>query len=443
MNTNLLFNNARSIIQQAGHQLNAFCRWELEFVLPDGRIIKTLDVLSIKLVRDFVRNFTDELEIESYLPLGDWVYDIYPNRAELYVTLYRIPVHPRTGRDLLNAEIGSQTMKAVLIKPVDYMLSVGSELPPSKAAMNKDRHHRFRLQLLDDIIFDCQGWQYSTITYNQNKADLLTNALTLSPMVKGVSVIEPTAEKTISNLVIPAGISITELPGWLQAKGGGVYNSGIGWYLQRGYWWVYPLYDTSRYSKSDSKTLTIINLPQNKMGGVETTFADSDGEIFIIATGEVKFNDQTDARQLTHGTGVRFAKQNLLQDDPLEETVKLDRRSNLAEVSYQSRSDKNHASFSPNLQRENQAVELSKLAEQRGIFVHLVWQNSTLSILDPGMPVRFLFDDGGKVVKFEGTLLSVEHHSMQVQEGVQNRQHTTSSFLSLFLNRSSLGDVNG
>lgn len=443
MDTNLLFNNALAVINSAGYNRDVFSRWSLELILPNGVIVKTLDVLGIHLIRDFVRNYTDELSVETILPLGDWVYDIYPNRANLYATLYRIPIHPKTSKDLPDAPIASQTFKVVLNKPVDYTIEIGDSLPPNKTAMNKDRQHRFRLQLMDEVVFDCSGWEYSGTVFNQDKDDLLVSAMSLSPLVKGVSVLPPTASRNIKNLVIPAGISLTEFPGWLQAKGGGVYNAGIGWYMQRGYWWLYPLYDTSRFSKPDSNTLTIINLPQTKMPQVETTYTVVEGEIFILTTSEIRFNDQTDSRQLSGGTGVRFAKQNLLASDPLEETVKLNRRRDLSEVSYQGREDKNYAKFSSDLQKENTAVELSKLAEQRGIFAQLVWTNSTLNILDPGMPVRLLYDDGGVIVKLEGTLLGVEHHSVNSESGAMNRKHQTSSYLSVFLNRDSFGGANG
>lgn len=440
VNSTLLFQNAVALTSQVGNNSPSFNRWGLEFQI-DGRLVPVNDVIEIRLVRDFVNNFSDELSLEVFMPLGDYVYDIYPNRKNLRVTLSRIPINPQTGADRLDGSIVCQDFKAVLIAPTDYTMLASSQLESNRQELNRTNIHRFRLQLIDPIIFECRAYQWSGTVFNQDKVDLLTDKMTLPDSIKGITCSPLTAPSTISNLVIPDGIDIVSLPGWMQRNASGLYNAGCGWYLQRGYWWIYPLYDTSRYESGD-KVLTIVNIPESQMSNVEATFLETGSELYLISTGQVIVEDKTDGNQLTTGTGIRVGKQSLLADDPLEEEVRLDRQSNLAEVKATDREDTNIARFNKELQRENSAHVLSQLARTRGTFVSLKWENSMMNKLDPGMPVRLLYEDGGTVVKWEGTLLGVEHLSVQAKEGIMNRGHTCHSQLSLFLNRDSLKGAN-
>lgn len=440
VNPSLLFKNAVNLASKVGSSSPSFNRWKLEFII-DGRIVEAKDVIEIRLLRDFVNNFSDELSLEVFSLLGDYVYDLYPNRRNLTVTLYRIPINPRTGADRVDGQVVSQQFKAILINPTDYNTLAGSSLDGSRQELNRQNTHRFRVQLIDPIIFECRSYQASINVFNQDKIDLLTHFMTLPEGIKGITCSDLTAPKTIPNLVIPDGVDLVELPGYIQEKASGLYNAGCGWYLQRGYWWVYPLYDTSRYESGD-KVVTIVNIPENQMSNVEATFLETPSEIYIITTGQVIFEDKTDSMQLSHGSGIRVGQQNMLADDPIEEQVKLSRKDNLMEVKTTDRADTNIAKFNSELQRENSAAVLSKLARTRGTYASVQWENSMMNKLDPGMPVRFLYEDGGSAIKVDGVLLGVEHLSVQSKEGVMNRGHTCHSQLSLFLNRDSTKGVN-
>lgn len=439
-NPSLLFQNAVALASKVGNNSPSFNRWSMEFLIA-GRIVPVSDVVEVRLLRDFVNNYSDELSLEVFMPLGDYVYDIYPNRAELTVSLYRHPIDPKSGADRIDGQVVSQQFKALLVAPTDYNTLAGSALPSSRAELNQQQVHRFRIQLIDPVIFECNGYQTSITVYNQNKVDLLADLMSIPEGIKGVAVSKLTAPETIKSLVIPDGVNLVALPGWLQENASGLYNSGCGWYLQRGFWWIYPLYDTSRYESGD-KVVTIVNLSETQMSNVESTYLETASEIYLITTGQVVFEDKTDGSQLSVGSGVRVGQQNMLADDPLEEKVKLSRRDNLMEVKAADRGDANIARFNQELHRENSAATLSKIAKTRGTYATVRWENSVMNKLDPGMPVRFLYEDGGQVIKVDGVLLGVEHLSVQAKSGIMNRGHSCQSQLSLFLNRGSTKGVN-
>jgi hypothetical protein len=104
--------------------------------------------------------------------------------------------------------------------------------------------------------------------------------------VQGVTMAKSNNPTARTHIVIPHGVKLTDVPQYIQKYAGGVYNGGMGYYLQGNQWHVYSALDTTKFNQSQN-TLTIINLPQNKFTNVERTYRQSGGNLVVLATGNV------------------------------------------------------------------------------------------------------------------------------------------------------------
>ena len=71
--------------------------------------------------------------------------------------------------------------------------------------------------------------------------------------------------------MIPHGTRLVDIPKYLQESQRGVFGSGLSSYYRDGYWYIWPSYDTTRFTKEEIR-LTIINVPQTRFPGMERTF---------------------------------------------------------------------------------------------------------------------------------------------------------------------------
>lgn len=224
----------------------------------------------------------------------------------------------------------------------------------------------------------------------------------------GVDVVPPSNENVYDVIYIPKEVTYSKLIPYLQ-EAYGLWVEGAARFHHRGMWYVYPLFNKTRYD-NEKKTLTIVNIPERKLPELGRNYEVKDGNVFILSNGKVSVEDNTWTRTLAEGDGVRYINANKVQDDYAVRTggkLKFNKADNVITRSINPRDDGLNDYMSDNrVARANHYVANSKLAHKRGKIITLVWTNGNPDLLYPGQPLAFLYAEGDVVRQLKGTLLN-------------------------------------
>lgn len=239
--------------------------------------------------------------------------------------------------------------------------------------------------------------------------------------------------------LIPNGVPLIDLPGWLQKKWG-VYSAGLGYYLTQKMWYVYPLYDYTRYNAS-TKRMTIVNVPVNEMVGLTNTYFTEGAELYVFATGKTKHIDTSDRQLDISGTGFRSAIMGNLIDHFTESkqgVTSIPTGRNLIAVTYEQREGNlDNIRPVPGLLSCNPWADSSKAISNMGNIVNVTWEYSNPDLLVPGMPLKFIYKALGVAYSLFGILQAVNTHTATPQKSVLDNRYVTTSNLTLFVERPS------
>jgi hypothetical protein len=227
---------------------------------------------------------------------------------------------------------------------------------------------------------------------------------------------------------------VVDTPGYLQYRYG-IYNAGLGMYLQNKNLFVYPLYDTSNFNTS-KKTLTLINLPKRKFTDIERTFEVIGDMVTVLVTGETGFRDDSGVHYLNAGNGARFTDADALMSAPVttknNKTV-MKRDANNSEFITGTAIGVDNAATTKQRITANPFVAYSDQAAKRGGMMTVVWQNSDPTILLPGMAVKMLYLDGDTIVEVYGVLHRVQHVAIKYK-GFSSARFRQETKLGIFMN---------
>lgn len=376
-------------------------------------------VVEMTVAKDFVRNMSDYTEITLLIPLGTFVYDVYPFLNNIEVTLI-------TTKQLRKEGVPQRVMERY--KAV-YLLDKNKDKPTMSTASKEDLNQQLpttlTLQLIDRAVevfrikttqgsFDprvsanrhmsVENFLRSVVSEEANKI-LIEN----KPILEHIN-IEPVDNKEpLSGLVIPSGTRVIDLADFLQHKGKGVYNAGVGSYVQnfgidpyqssKGYY-TYSLYKTSKFDKA--KTKMIIYSPiTSSLSTTEVTYKYEEGLIRVVSHTIPNLEDLKESGLMSTGVGYRisnaasFMKKSvvLTEDGPA-----FDRARQNTEVITQDRAD--GVNYAPNKGiTSNHFVLTSEILEKKGSYVTIQISNLDHEFIYPGMPVKIVYN--GKNNKVE------------------------------------------
>jgi hypothetical protein len=257
-----------------------------------------------------------------------------------------------------------------------------------------------------------------------------------SNRVQGVQMVEAHNPEPQKHLVLPHGLPFVELPDFIAKRCAAFYRAGLGVYLQNHVWYVYPLYDSSRFD-NEVKTLTLINIPSLAMPATERTFRLTPNQVFALVTGEVRYRDPSEQRQLNQGNGVRFTDarnvMNGFSESQGGRTQVLRAANNHEYVSQERKSGLNNVHVSSTAITGNVFHELSKMAARSGAILECIWNSSDPSKIFPGMPARYIYEVQGQVYEGKGTVLQAHHFVAMHGQGFSSRRHDTHTRLVVHL----------
>lgn len=399
--------------------------------------IPVMKVLQMDIIRDYELNFTDDVRIRVSLPGGTYVNSVYPFQESLEVIVTDELINTNKRR--------ITTYRAVLYDKGDGNLNQSGMGTLDNHALNMSSIVEADFQLISHEIEEIRTLRFGTVFREMLTADIIKSVLNTetrrtnvdgSKLVIGVNMVEPDNLVPRTSVSIPQRTRVVDIPGMVQKEFGGVYSSGLGYYLQNKYWYVYPCYDTTRLAKAEN-IITIINVPENKFPNIEKTYRVSGKNIVILATGKIRLTDNSQSRQLNLGTGTRYANANRFMEGFAEtksnKTLASRGKVNSEYNAYSRDDGKTHAPVSNNAINSNPFYENSKLASRSGGVISLVWENSNPDLIKPDTMVRLLYIADNKVVEKTGIILKCHHFRALNGIGMTEDRYVTSSVLAIFI----------
>lgn len=399
-----------------------------------------LSVNSIIFNRDYVDSYADSTIIEIMLPMGTYTSKIYPNRQKLFVLIQVEDMDSKGARLNGNLATKYQRFRATILDSKNPSIVNFSDETESEQLADTGSMMTLSLQLTDEILESIRQSSLQTIVKNTTLDNLVKGLLKSDfikndnlPKASGVLMSPSDNPKVFKQITLSPTLNAIDTVDWLQDNYG-IYNNGLGVYLQKKYWYVFPLLQTEKF-KADENSITIIAMPPDKMAGSEKTFLFKDDHLMIIATGNINQIDNTDSSQRNVGNGLRYINAGKVIDKystTKNGKTRISRKNNIVEFKSMNRNDgKNYIPFSSDISKVNHANAITGVAKSQSNTITVTWENSMPVLLLPGMHVRFLYRFNNKVRKLTGTLINVTHHYSAINPGILQNIHSSASLLTI------------
>lgn len=442
--------NASSIAQEIQQIANTGVKpvhfdWSA-IVEANNQSIPILKVTSIDLDRNYIKRVSDYVVVRCVVSLGTYLTKIFPYKDNLIMTLQKKPKGEMgSASATASSGIENHRMRATILNAADHQLEGNTPFTADQVSADLTNLKAVDFQLVDLALEQTRMKTVGGIMRKTTPGDAVKFFMTAltkdlkvdaNNQIKGVDMVDPDNKNVRDHIVIPQHMDFTEVPGWIHEHMGGIYNGGFGHYLQNGIWYVYPLYNTTRW-QSTPKNLTLLNIPKNQMPGSDRTYRVTNNQVIILLTGENKHLDDSEGRQLNRGNGLRFAAASKIMEgfakiaNNKASVARVD--NNTEFVANKRPTGLNNLPVSPQRITDNNFFQMSQMARSLGTFMMCSWENSDPGLLYPGMPVRYINVVNGGVDETFGCLVGAHHYTKMTTPGLTGGDYTNTSALTLFL----------
>jgi hypothetical protein len=446
MNPNLLYDTIHAILLKArGPRF----RHKATFVSANGSAA-AIAVIEKWSSADYVSSFCRDMTIQVATSVKDYRDVLYARRDNLKCVLQKIQVDPVSGVDVIGGITTSYTYRAFLVDNADATLPHGNPMTSGTYLDGKDDMRYFHVQLVDPVAEFMSVRSGGGISrYNSNEDFLKALVLTAaksekgeqSVYLKGFEMVPSVNKGEITpDFVVPHSVPLIDVPGWIQENENGLYDKGLGSFIQDGIWYIYPLYRTN-HLKTAVKKLVVFQVPTNVVPLLDNTSYQDGDTLYVVCTGSPSIQDISVSGNFEYGNGVRFIRADELMAAPTaqtENTALLNRSKYMAEFQDSTREDGFAiAGMSSVKATNNVPFEMSKLAANDGQLFTTTWQNSNADLVFPGMPVQVYHDIGGKIKKYGGTMFQIDEQWALERPGLSDQTQTSVAGMVMFLSKNS------
>lgn len=426
---------------------NVHFNWSAQVITKEGTI-SPLQLISIDIDRDFVNNYADNIVVRLVFGHGTYAQKIAPFKNDLKITLKRISLGARGSAGEAKAtEDVEETFRATLLNAKQEKTSIKhSSMTELEAGdLMGIRYVDFQLQdlCLEQIRVYSLGSSFRNVVPGDVMRGILTKAsqeikIDTELAIQGVEMSDYSNKEVFDHVIIPHATPLHRIPDFIQNEGGGVYSAGLGFYLFKGWWYVWPLYDLVRHDKV-KESVTLMILPPNFLNGSERTYRITGNQVIILITGETIHVDLSEGQLYNEGNAVRYSDPRKLIEGFAEvenNKVSASRPSNNTEyLGVDKSTGFVNAKLSDRRSTRNSYREASRIAARNGSLMMLTWQNSNPDLLKPNIPVKVMYVDDGLPVTLKATLVGVQSEVRGLRPGVTNNHYQTNTVLKVFAER--------
>lgn len=450
-----LWLDIRRILQGKSNRVRYEYKGTIHTTKEDFEITK---ILTIDIVRNYVKNTGDEIILQIMMPLGDYVKRLYPHRQNLEITIKRTALFEAGQEKNTNDYVDIERYKAVFIYDRNPHIKTSDFDNIDKTSLDLTQILTVDFQLLNRALEPLRIKTTGGIFSNKNPKETMPALLggeslkvliDGKPSIDGIDIVEPDNKEKLAFVSIPQGTHITAIPTYIQQNMGGIYNAGIGTYLQtyqnKRYWFVYPLYNYTRFKTDKGPKAVFYSTPPYRYPIVERTFRVEGDNIYILAMSTKKYMDKAEADMMNTGIGFRQADARAFMGKPvlLDEKGPIGMKNRLAtEVSLKARDDGlNYAPVSHERISANPFKQYSQINAKNGANLRFTWYNANPNLIYPGMPCKFVYLVNDTVKEICGIILFV-HISVDLeQKGVLGISYYTHCEITIFAEPTDDGDT--
>lgn len=400
--------------------------------------------------RDYNGNHTDEVVIKVRLPAGIYHHKIIPYRSDLTVIITKKPVST-TGTNTDNNVDTIETFEyaGFLTDTSSRVLEANLATDASEEKTDRDMPTLVEIQLINRFVEKLRMIEVGGTYVNNTGLDHIRGLLDKHGMAaaqatnvvyKGTDAARLVSDVKRRQIVIRHSVKLIGEDSFvriMEKRCGGIYPSGFSYYFQGQHWYLFPPYALDRYEQA-SKTLTLINVPANRMPFIENTYRTTDNQVIVLATGKTRNIDLSDARQLNLGNGVRFLDANKIMDGfskVVDGKVYIEAAKNMYEFIIGERPNGlNNVRSSDVLITSSPHLEYSKLAARTGQIIMSEWQNSQPDLIYPGMPVKYMYLVNDVPFEIMGVVVATSTAATPTNTNINERKFGSSTVISIFIN---------
>jgi len=401
-----------------------------------------LQINNINILRDYVHNFSDIITCTMQIPIGQYTYLLYPKRAKLEVTLIKT-IKNINGEEVTGNNIESEKFYGFLIKPPNpATIANGAEMI-DQGTLDLKGVLDINFQLVSEAVTKLKAITFSTIVRNTALDDLMQTVLPTemqklqldsSVAMQDFELSPIDNDTTYDAILFPTGFRLIDMPDYLQDTYG-LYNAGMGSYIQNRTWYIFPLYDNSDYDQL-LRTVNFHIVPKKKYNGVEHTYIVNKDSINILITSDTKFKDDAGTGQYNAGNGVRYVDANNVVDGygtTKDNKITINRQDNVSEyIVNNNPKNINVVSTPTNNVTANPFKANSELTSRIGGTVRLTWQNSNPSLLLPSMKCKITYFDEGITKEIYGLVLKSQNITVKNSD-INTVNHVTTTVVDIFI----------
>lgn len=412
-----------------------------------GKDLAPLQLTRHDVARFYKSSFMDDSSLVLLIGLGTLVNEIGPYQDDLKLTL-NISMCDEQAAQLTNEPVLSRTFRAYLGDDIPRSAEAGNSpiLQDTETANRADAKH-IRFILEEVAVEQLRKFQVGIVARSCPPFEVMRTLLVKAcqalklgkdEVITGFDLVPANNVTPRDHVVIRDGECILEVPDILQNKQGGIYSTGLGFYIQGRSIYTWPVYDTTRQDTA-KRVLTIVLAPSRHSKVLDKTWSNDGRMVTIYSAGDVKVIDDSLGQLNIHGNGTRFADAGKLLDgfatvDGNKATISRS-KNNSEYVTTVVGNGQNLAPRSKAQTTSNIYLETSKLAKRSGATMHVPWVRSNPELLTPGMAVEILYDYNGLIKTIPGVLLDAIHSYALDGQGLAADRYTATSGLAVFIDR--------
>lgn len=419
---------------------------------PSGSV-EALFVTDFSLLRDYINKFSDVLSINAVFGKGMVNHYILPNYKQLECTVTLKPlVNTPEYFQSQSAKITEFKYRAVLYEDAMQALQANHPSDTTRGQADIEDIVAVKMQLINPLQDKLRVATFGGCIRNANAMDAIrlllgkyskVDGIEDQFSIQGIDIVQGYNTEIREHINVPHLTPIISLPKVINEIVGGLYSTGFNYYLQGRHWYIWSPFNIRAYEKAQF-TITVINVPANKLAQAEKTFRFTQNQLIILCTGEVDYKRISDKAENNAGMGVRFIDANKIMEgfgEQVDNKFTINSRKHVNEVSvYQDVSATpekiNILSESKDRITTSYLSEYSQIAMRKGAFAQITWENSMDNLVQPGTPVRYIYLQGKEPRQAYGTVVALESTYTPVSTGMMDRRFANKTILSLFLDDS-------
>lgn len=379
------------------------------------------DVLPLKTMRldseeDFTSAWFESATLVIYLGTGDLLQDVAPFQDDLKITILRSPM-TEMGDVIPDAAVETRTYKAYLGDDVETPAESGNDITlQDKETANRTSMRAVTFYLEEAAVSQLRKQStgvigevvppYVVLETLMNRA---TQALRLGKdeTIQRVDVVTPNNKTPRPFVIVPDGMMIPDLPDHLQNKQGGIYSTGLGFFIKNRIVYIFPVYDTTRFDKAP-RVLQVIMSPNKNSQMIDRTWRDTERTLTIYAAGMAQMVDNTLDQLNTEGNGVRFQMASQVLNAPVtvgDNKMVASRSKNNSEFATTVVGDgSNLLRVAKTKVTDNVYLEASRMAKRGCASMIVTWLRSDPSKIIPGMPTEIIYEYNNEIQTLPGVV---------------------------------------